>query len=118
MDINLRSQNKKTFSNKVYVKKDTLKENIELEVNYIKNNEIFFKKLHIKLINIDAVLQKFKSRGFNIIMIEQNHSDYQNISNNDINKIVKEQITNSNNPLIKNDFIRNCYSESFRQNYR
>ena len=117
--MNSNINKKKNFKNYVVVSNCNLKNYINLELNYLKNNSILIRNFKISTENIKTLLNKLEKQ-FNIFYENENFDDNNNnyltdkIENDSIKNI--EQITNSSNYLLKNMNF-NSYKNSFNQNF-
>ena len=100
--MNSNINKKKNFKNYVVVSNCNLKNYINLELNYLKNNSILIRNFKISTENIKTLLNKLEKQ-FNIFYENENFDDNNNnyltdkIENDSIKNI--EQITNSSNYL-------------------
>ena len=83
----------------------------ELEINYKKNDQLFYKTIKINRDNLIDTLNKFRSKGF-LIYSSNNQENVSNFDNLE---------TNFNHPEynnLVNNFRREAYSNSFNQKHK
>lgn len=104
-----RGLDKSNFTNTVYINLNTISNCIELEINFIKNNSIFIRKISIYRKNLINILNKLKNNNFKIIMKNDNDN---------YNKPLNYSLDNySSNINFQDDLIRKSYNQSFNQNF-
>ena len=83
----------------------------ELEINYKKNDQLFYKTVKINRDNLIDVLNKFRDKGF-LIHYSNNQENVSNFDNLETNFKHPEY-----NNLVDN-FRREAYSNSFNQKHK
>ena len=99
------------YKNTVKILDDTnIKNQIHLEVSYIKNNGIQIRELYIDRHNLDKIIDNFQSKGFKI-----NHPPENNVS--ELENINSKTFHPEYNNMNLQDFKKQGFNNSFKEKF-